>query len=557
MTSPAVLRQQALDRARAGDDAGATRLFDEGLRLFPSDAAFANSAGNFHAGAGRPDRALALFEQALAIGPTLHEATINRAVVLPRLGRAEEAAAYLREREPALAGVPRYWTTRAAAELASGDPAAAADSYDAAIARDPANARALGGRATAALEAGQDRAVADHERALSASPGDPYLLRGYAHALMAAGRPAEAVAISGAIAAQLPGWIEGLELHATLRWAAGERGDFTSHYAAAAMAQPPTPALALSWAAMLSGVDRHAEAADVLGAARSRWPADGELTLAEAVAAGEAGDHDRAGALLEAPGRTDSGWLVARARHRLRVARPDAAEADLATALADDGDDIAAWALRDLCWRLLGDDRHHWLHGQEGLMQRLRLDLTASERDTLRATLDALHDRSAMPIGQSVKDGSQTRGALFHRRDPAILRARDAIRAAVEAYRAALPAADPAHPLLRHRDAPLRFAGSWSIRLDGQGRHATHIHPRGLLSSAAYVTVPASVDAPDEPGWLELGRPPRSLDLALPALHRIRPEEGWLALFPSTLFHGTRPIRDGRRMTIAFDVTSG
>jgi hypothetical protein len=34
----------------------------------------------------------------------------------------------------------------------------------------------------------------------------------------------------------------------------------------------------------------------------------------------------------------------------------------------------------------------------------------------------------------------------------------------------------------------------------------------------------------------------------------IRPHVGRLALFPSTLFHGTRPFSAGERMTVAFDV---
>jgi hypothetical protein len=34
----------------------------------------------------------------------------------------------------------------------------------------------------------------------------------------------------------------------------------------------------------------------------------------------------------------------------------------------------------------------------------------------------------------------------------------------------------------------------------------------------------------------------------------IQPRPGLLALFPSTLFHGTRPFRAGERLTAAFDV---
>lgn len=552
--SAAAIRQQALARAAAGDDAAAARLFEQGLAAFPGDAAFANSAGNFHARTGRPDLALALFDRALALRPDLHEAEINRAVVLPRLGRAGEAAAALRQREAALASAPRYWTTRAAAEVAQHDLAGAARSFDEALRREPGNARAARGRARMALERGEPDAVARHERALALAPGDPQLLRDYANALAGAGRADAALTISGELARQLPGWTEGLELHAALRFARGDDAGFVDHFTSAA-ANGNDPGLYRSWAAMLAGADLHAAAADVLADARALWPADLDLALEEAIAAGEAGDDARAMALLDS-GRQDPQWRIAEARQRLRQGDPAAAERLLSLALADAPGDVAGWALRDLCWRLLGDARHDWLHGQPGLIREVDLDLTGAQLSAVRDLLDRLHDRAGMPIGQSVKQGSQTRGALFERTEAEIAAVAATIGRALDTYRAALPPADPGHPLLRHRDGDLRITGSWSIRLDGVGHHAAHIHPLGLLSSAAYLAVPAQVHDAHGPGCLELGRPPASLRLDLPPLATIVPREGRCALFPSTLFHGTRPIASGRRMTVAFDVTA-
>lgn len=553
MTSAAIVRQQALARKAAGDDAGAARLFAEGLTAFPGDAAFANSAGNFHASAGRPAEALALFDRALTLNPTLHEAAINRAVVLPRLGRAHEATSLLRTAEASLGELPRYWTTRAAAELADGEPGAAAVSYDAALQREPANARALHGRARASLERGEERAVADHERALTATPGDPHLLVGYAHALAAAGLLDEALTVAHSLATQLPNWTDGLELFAALRWASGEGSVFVDHYPRSA-ATNDAPAIYQSWAGMLSGVDRHGDAADVLAAARLRWPEDASLALAEAIAAGEAGDGARADALFEQYRCQGADWAIAEGRHKLRQGDPAAAEKLLAGALLEAPENVAAWGLRDLCWRLLDDQRHEWLHGQQNLVRMLSLDLSDAQFDRARRLLTELHDRSAMPIGQSVKRGTQTRGALFHRTEPELTIIAQAISRALDLYRRDLPPGDPDHPLLRHRDGPWRVAGSWSIRLSGVGHHAPHIHPRGILSSAAYFEVPTQVAHAGQPGWLELGRPPAELQVDLPPLALIKPEPGQCALFPSTMFHGTRPITAGLRMTVAFDV---
>jgi hypothetical protein len=274
------------------------------------------------------------------------------------------------------------------------------------------------------------------------------------------------------------------------------------------------------------------------------------------VALGEAGAAAEAQGVLEQFAAIASpDWATARGRNLLRLGEIARAEAELATVLAAWPTDVTAWALTDLCWRLAGDPRHEWLHGQAGLVRQLALPLDHAERESITALLRQLHRHSAMPIGQSVKRGSQTKGALFARAEPELARLEAALLAAMAEYRAGLPARDADHPLLSRRDDPWSIIGSWSIYLDGEGHHAAHIHPRGLLSSASYWLVPDEVDAPGEAGWLELGNPPPGLADGLPRLHAIRPQPGTLVLFPSTLFHGTRPITRGTRMTVAFDVT--
>ena len=92
------------------------------------------------------------------------------------------------------------------------------------------------------------------------------------------------------------------------------------------------------------------------------------------------------------------------------------------------------------------------------------------------------------------------------------------------------------------------------MRLTDGGFHVAHIHPRGVVSSACYLVVPR-IDA-DE-GKLEVGGAPPELGLSLPALSSFAPRPGRMILFPSTLYHGTRPFRVGERLTAAFDVVPG
>ncbi|MCT2559671.1 tetratricopeptide repeat protein [Tsuneonella sp. YG55] len=554
MTEAAVLASRAAALAANGDDAGASIAFEEALKRFPGDPRLFNSAGNFHAEAGRAQRALEMFERALAIDPRLHEAAKNAAITLQGLGRVEEAIALLRTRERDLGRDASYWTLRANAEQQAGRLPEAGNSFARAITIDGADPDALKGRARVSLERGEARAVEDYERALARNPGDPYLVRDYAYALHEAGLPSEARTVAELLVEGQPGWPEALGLLASLRWAAGEGDRFDDHFAQAAD-RAASPDVHLAWADTLSGIDRPARAAEVLAVARGKWPGDARLALAEAVALGESGAAERAEAAFSTANEPPSPeWAVERTRNLLRLGRPEAAETLLGPVAEADLGNVAAWALRDLCWRATGDARHRWLHGQDGLIRTVPLALPGHDR--VRDLLDRIHARSARPIGQSVKDGSQTRGALFARAEPEIALIERAILSALETYRSGLPPADARHPLLAFRDAPWKITGSWSILLQGEGHHAAHVHPLGVISSAAYFSVPAEVDEPERPGWLELGRPPPSLGIDLGPLAVVRPREGTCVLFPSTLFHGTRPIGTGRRMTVAFDVTA-
>lgn len=553
--SAQAVAQAASQLAAQGHDAEADALYTQGLAAYPHDARLANSAGNFHFKAGRLDRALALFEQALALAPDLVEAGVNAAVTLGRMEQPARAAALLAPLEAAAEGNAGYWRVRADSERQAHRYAAASASMARAVALDPAGPRTARSRARLALERSDPEAIAHVEAALRLNRGDPHLLFDYAQALALEGRLDEALECTTTLVTHVPGWTDALGLHAELRWAAGQRADFADHFERITAMRGAGPAVWLAWCAALDGVDRHAESAAILARARAIWPQDPALAMAQAIALGEAGAAPEAQNVLDSfAAMSGPEWGTARGRNRLRLGDPARAEAELAAVLAARPDDVTGWALIDLAWRMTDDARHEWLHGQPGLVRQLPLPLSAAERAEITALLSRLHQHSAMPIGQSVKQGSQTKGALFARAEPELARLEAALHAVMAEYRAGLPPADPAHPLLVRRDVSWTIVGSWSIRLDGVGHHAAHIHPRGLLSSASYWLVPEEVDAPGGPGWLELGNPPPGLAEGLDSLHSIRPEAGTLVLFPSTLYHGTRPITSGTRMTVAFDV---
>lgn len=535
---------------------GAQRILHEARQTHPQEAGLWHYSGKLALQAGDPATAADFFAEANRLVGGKVDFAIDQAIALTSAGRNREALELFARNEQAGASRASYWSARANAARNHGDAADAAAWYEQALALEPQRATALHGRAGLALERGEDDAVARFETALQVDAGNALLWLGKAQALDVAGDVSAARAIIEQVIAQAPHYTDALFFLAQLRQSQGEE-DYTSHYGEAAAKVPQDPNIPDSWARTLAGMDSNAEAADVIAEARKRFPQIERFKLLEAIYAGAAGDDGRAEELFRDLDDSSDDRKVHEARHRIRRGEFDRAEALLEVAEQQSTHDIRAWALRGILWRLSGDPREEWLHQQANLHGLRPLHDANNVLPEAIAHLHQLHDGSPLPLGQSLRGGSQTRGRLFDRVEPVLQRLRTAIEATLEEYRAALPAADRTHPLLRHREMPWRIVGSWSVRLSGGGDyHTSHIHPQGIVSSALYCELPHEVAEhdPDQHGWLELGRPPPDLRLDLGPIRVIRPRAGHLALFPSTLYHGTRPFADGRRMTVAFDV---
>ncbi len=541
-----------------GDLPGARTIAETGTNAHPGDGALADAAGDLALKSGDAAAAAAHFARACAIEPGLIDYALNHAIALQQLNRHRDVIALLTTHEKVGRLVARYGSVRALSHRSLAEPTQAAHWYDAALAVEPSHPRALHGRARVAIERGEPDALARFDAALGVNPGDADLWLGKAQALDVAGDIAGARAVAEQICAQAPGFTAALSFLSGLKLAAGEE-DFTAPFAQAAAKAPQDPNIVATHSETLAGLDHAAQAADVAAQARLRFPNEPHFALLEAIHAGSAGDWDRAEAVFASLSVQSPTRALHEARHRIRGGQMEQADALLKQVLSGDPWNISAWALRGIVWRLSGGARADWLHEQEGLVQLRPLvgrdGLIADVVDELRR----LHAGSAMPLGQSLRGGTQTRGILFHRTEPLLAELHEAIAGTLEEYRADMPARDDTHPLLRQRDAQWQLAGSWSVRLTGGGDHHTaHIHPQGIISSALYLVVPddAHSESGDHEGWLEVGRPPTDLALDLPPIRSIKPQVGHLALFPSTLYHGTTPFGSAERMTVAFDVVT-
>jgi tetratricopeptide (TPR) repeat protein len=553
------LRAQAQAEEQSKGPTASLALVDKALAGASNPPAdLWNFAGNIAMRAGGFIEAAKRFGTAATIDPARAEFAINQAIAL---GRAEDhrgALKALTAYEAQGASDVRYCSVRANAARSAGELNEAAQWYDRALTLDPHHKKAMNGRARVAIERGERDALARFDAALRVDQGNADLWLGKAQSLDVEGDTDGALTIALQLAQQAPSMTEGLRFLAQLRLAAGDE-DFAAPYREAASKAPQDPNIPYDHIAQLAGLDRTKEAAEVAAQARARFPQIPFFALLEAVHAGSAGDDDRAEAIFaKLTVDTPERWLN-EARHRIRRGEWEQAENELDKVVAQEPWSISAWALRGIVWRITGDERHEWLHGQDGLYRLMPLERADDVLPDAIAKLHELHDGSPFPLGQSLRGGTQTRGRLFQRLEPEYAALKQAIEATLENYRSGLPASDPAHPLLRTRDGDWRILGSWSVRLEGGGDfHTAHIHPQGVISSALYCQLP-DLAAGEEPlsGALELGRPPPDLRLDMGPLTTLEPQEGHLALFPSTLYHGTRPFAENRRMSVAFDVVSG
>jgi tetratricopeptide (TPR) repeat protein len=449
----------------------------------------------------------------------------------------------------------RLWQVTGLLYRALEDLAPAVGAFEKAAALAPGDALIAHGHARAALEAGLP-AVYLFERAHRLGPRDGPVILGLAAAHCAAGAPEAAFALIEGQLREHPGWIPGHALLARLCYVVGERERFVDSFEQALEIASTEIDLWIELILTLTHAKKYDETLDAI--ARGRKAAGPHLAFDanEAVCADEMGDialADRLFAPLEHV--DDFNFQVRRVRHELRAGRPEIAAAMAEPLTAGPKGHMSAPYL-SMAWRMLDDPRQAWLEGDERLVGIYDLGDELPPLDRLAERLRALHITTHQPLEQSVRGGTQTDGELFSRIEPEIRALRRAVSQAVERHIAQLPPADPRHPVLRHnKQALVRFSGSWSVRLAGAGYHSNHIHPEGWLSSAFYVTVPESKGAAGgQEGWLALGGGERSLGIDLPPARLVEPKPGRLVLFPSTMWHGTVPFREGERLTAAFDV---
>lgn len=522
---PKALHLLALVEKAAGDFDKALTLLAKAAKADPTDPEIANNQGVLHWQLGRVPAAEKAFRQALKIDPHFQQAATGLGRLLIDAKRWDDAEAVY---GPMLAAAPQSVTIRygyATTQLELGNTETAEAIFDALLSSDSDAAAIRFMRARSRLELGRiDEALADLQLSFAGEPTD-LCLRVYAGAL----------------------------------WMTEDRAAFEQLLVRAST----IPALLITTADLYRQSDQPERCVQVLQDARASYAIPADAWTVEATAWIDLNEPQKAEYAArqclnaDPENRLVMGGLITALLMQGKASEALDATLTMRTAEPHDQHWIACEAT---ALRLQNSARYASLVDLERFVRPYVLPVPEGFNDLESfnaAFLDALerwHLYKTHPLEQSLRGGSQTPRDLTSIDDPVIRAFIKALDRPIRQYMQEVGSGKD-HPLTARNTGDYKIAGSWSVKLRGNGWHVNHVHPAGWISSAYYVSVPEETSRGDSrAGWIKFGEPPFATQPESPPQKWIRPEAGLLVLFPSFLWHGTVPINDDSlRVTAPFD----
>lgn len=443
-----------------------------------------------------------------------------------------------------------------------------------------------------------DLALASAKVALDYAPKIRGLQHSYAAALDRAGRPKEALTIYTELAGKaldsqelalnlarglyldgakkdaelvlenaIKKWPTAL-LHtplARMRLARGLKEDCTALLQAEIARQPDDLTLRLACADTLHRGHMPVPALNVLHAALQHAPDTPALLSAYGIVLDEVDRPQDALQVLRRVTQIAPGERVAQRNllsTLLRARQPDEALGIARALRVDDPDEQYLVAIEATALRMLGDRAYEAIYDYDRYVRAYDIEpprgffTVENFNAALAEALRHQHRVNAHPLDQHLFNGSQTARSLLTLDEPNIKAFMSAVDASVRDYISRLPA-EQRDAMGRRRTDRYRYAGLWSVRLTDQGFQPNHVHDRGWISSAYYVSLLTSEKpATQRAGWLKFGEPHRPLpNCETEIIHE--PKVGRLVLFPSYMWHGTIPFEGSERLSMSFDVIPG
>ncbi|MGD9965302.1 MAG: 2OG-Fe(II) oxygenase family protein [Hyphomonadaceae bacterium] len=511
---------------------------------------------------GGHEEAIRVFRAAAALAPELLMVRVNIVrclMAVNDLAEAErEARAYI-----ALAPGPESWTLLGAVQKAQERHQDALASAETALKFAP-SLRGLRYNYAAALEkVGRNaEALPVFEKLAKQELDTPDLALSYARALYAEGRKKDAETIAEAGVLQ---WPQVTALHAALsriRWLAGEGERSVAANEAAIRERPNDLALRLACADALHRGGHNQKALVVLDEALRLAPDTPALLTAMAVVLDELDRPLDALRLLRRAGELAPSASAQRnlLSTLLRAGQPDEALRIVGELRVQQPHEQYLIACATTAMRMLDNPEYRLWCDYDRLVRTYEIPppqgffTTQAFNAGLAALLRAQHRTNAHPLDQHIPHGSQTGRSLLGLDEPVIKHFLAAMDIAVRDYVNRLTDNDPVGA---RRSKHCRYHGLWSVRLSDGGYQPNHVHDRGWISSAYYVSsMPAERPADHQAGFLKFGEPNRPPARCGPEKF-IEPQPGLLVLFPSYLWHGTVPFEGSERLSMGFDVVPG
>ena len=559
--NPQIWHLGGLIRRKSGNCAGAVKAFLQAIKLGVKTAEIFNSLALSYEELGQYSSARKAYGKAVSLDGNYLPAQVNRAKLAFAEGNSSEAlhaVETLVRRHPNSA-----LAIKALAEICLdlGEIGKAERLYRKVIENDPSDLSGTIKLGQILRDQGKPQAALNHYGAsMGTFANKPEFAEALVGPLVDLQRFDEAHTALNRIVSAVPSYFPAHQ--ALARLAKEYTGEQDCYFSFRALAEkwPKEVSVWNAWASTAAAFRDYDKVITIIDQAQQHISLSTDLNFLRAVALAESGDPNLADATFDRIAAETSDkvdFLVARGRNALRLKDGEKAKHWIERALELQPDNQFAWAYMGLAWRFLQDEQEYWLHDLDKQTAQKPLAMLQDPKtlDELASFLRTLHIASSNAAEQSMRNGTQTQGALFRRQEPILQELKQAIIAAVGEYVEDLPE-HSSHPFYRRKSDTVRFTGSWSVRLGHSGFHVSHIHQEGWISSALHVVVPDTEGDAAGPsaGYLELGSAPAELGLEFEPRKLVKPVAGSLVLFPSMLWHGTAPFRsDAERLTVAFD----
>lgn len=573
--APDAFQMLAICQAQNGLVEEAEKSFRRALELAPDHPAILANLGTLLRRSGRADEAMESFEKIVGQAPREAQGWTELGRTAMAAGRVERAREALEKAVKLKSDSIGAWHALGRAYRHGGQFEKSEHAFRRTTELAPDNAAAWANLGVVLRLLGRAKeALSCYDQAERAGYSGPDLADARTGALLDIGQGPEALENARKVTRTHPEFTLGQDSLAHILWeygpAFGDSADPLENYRQSVEKRPEDRQLRLGYARFLLQARKADEAIEQFERLRKESDHPMLKTL-EANAYEIRDDSEHAGVLYREAepflGQSDAGFLNAFTRHLLKTGQWQEASDRAQAAVSIAPNDQESWAYLATAWRLLGDEREKWLCDYDNLITLVEVEppdgYTSQEEflQALRDTLEPMHQARREPVQQSLRGGSQTPGRLFGRPDPVIEATQASLTRSVERWLAGLPE-DGEHPFHARNSRRIHYSGSWSVKLWSSGSHVNHIHSQGWISSAYYVWLPPSVKAESntetKAGYIQFGQPPVELGLDLEPRRVIRPQPGYLALFPSYMWHGTVPFEDEEpRITMAFDMVPG